>query len=125
MGAFMQPQGQVQTILNMKHFKSNPQHALDLPRFCVAPPKSSPGASGSAYTFTDVTQSSLFLEDGISEEVVEELRAKGHTCHSVKGYERALFGRGQIIRSTIDPRTGRKVLAAGSDPRADGHASGW
>jgi gamma-glutamyltranspeptidase/glutathione hydrolase len=125
MGAFMQPQGQVQTILNMKHFKSNPQHALDLPRICVAPPKSSPGASGNAYTFTDVTQSSLFLEDGISEEVIEELRAKGHTCHSVKGYERALFGRGQIIRSRIDPRTGHKVLAAGSDPRADGHATGW
>jgi len=37
----------------------------------------------------------------------------------VSGYERALFGRGQIIRHDAGG-----VLAAGSDPRADGKAIG-
>jgi len=39
----------------------------------------------------------------------------------VSGYNRATFGRGQIIRR--DPQSG--VLWAGSDPRADGCAMGF
>ena len=42
----------------------------------------------------------------------------GHPVYSVSGYDRALFGRGQVILR--DPATG--VLTAGSDPRADGCA---
>ena len=42
----------------------------------------------------------------------------GHPVYSVGGYERSLFGRGQVILR--DPVTG--VLTAGSDPRADGCA---
>lgn len=37
------------------------------------------------------------------------------------GIARAQFGRGQIIQKGLDP-SGRLVWAAGSDPRADGHA---
>lgn len=125
MGAFMQPQGQVQVILNMKHYLSNPQHALDLPRLCVAPPKGTAGVSANAYSFTEVTDSVVYLEDGIEDDVVEELEAMGHICYRLSGYSRSLFGRGQIIRCKIDTRTGHRVLAAGSDPRGDGHASGW
>ena len=125
MGAFMQPQGQVQVILNMKHYLSNPQHALDLPRLCVAPPKGTAGVSANAYSFTEVTDTVVYLEDGIEDDVVEELETMGHICYRLSGYSRCLFGRGQLIRFKIDSRTGHRVLAAGSDPRGDGHASGW
>ncbi|CEP16017.1 hypothetical protein [Parasitella parasitica] len=124
MGAFMQPQGQVQIILNMKHYQSNPQHALDLPRLCVAPPKDNPLLSGGAYVFTEVTQSVIYLEDGL-QDTVGELEAKGHTCYILKNHARSMFGRGQVIRSITDGRTGKRVLVAGSDPRGDGCATGW
>lgn len=121
----MQPQGQLQVILNMKHYLSNPQHALDLPRLCIAPPKGKAGVSANAYSFTEVQQSVVYLEDGITEAVIAGLEAKGHTCYRLFNHDRSMFGRGQIIRSKIDARTGHRVLAAGSDPRGDGHASGW
>ncbi|KAI8968706.1 putative gamma-glutamyltransferase ywrD-like protein [Pilobolus umbonatus] len=124
MGAFMQPQGQVQVILNMKHYDSNPQHVLDLPRLCIAPCKKGTG-SVSAYNFTQVNQSILYLEEGISEEIIQKLESKGHQCYRVCNYERSLFGKGQIIRSWVDNRFHSRVLAAGSDPRGDGHAVGW
>jgi gamma-glutamyltranspeptidase/glutathione hydrolase len=58
------------------------------------------------------------LEIGIHPEVISELAALGHAVNEVSGHERAVFGRGQIIRR--DPKSG--VLFAGSDPRADGCA---
>ncbi|KAI8391107.1 nucleophile aminohydrolase [Radiomyces spectabilis] len=125
MGAFMQPQGQVQVVLNLLHHLHSPQHALDVPRICVAPPKPSSQAGGDAYTFTDVTQSVVYMEEGISQETSDKLQSMGHTCYFVYGHNRSLFGRGQIIQARKDRRTGKRVLAAGSDPRGDGHASGW
>ncbi|KAI7897460.1 gamma-glutamyltranspeptidase [Cokeromyces recurvatus] len=137
MGAFMQPQGQVQVILNLKHYANNPQHALDLPRLCVAPPPLPPTTtkendddddddiSSNAYHFTKVTDSVIYLEDGISEECQRELETRGHTCYRLYHHDRAMFGRGQIIKVNLDPRTGHRVLAAGSDPRGDGCAFGW
>ncbi|KAI8982383.1 lincomycin-condensing protein lmbA [Mycotypha africana] len=125
MGAFMQPQGQVQVILNMKHYQSNPQHALDLPRLCVAPtdpPVESPPA---ALGMSDTNDSVVYIEDGVPNEIIEELRSKGHTCYVYSNHKRAYFGRGQIIRCHRDERTGHRVLAAGSDPRGDGCAIGW
>ncbi|KAI9477867.1 MAG: gamma-glutamyltranspeptidase [Benjaminiella poitrasii] len=128
MGAFMQPQGQVQVVLNLKHFANRPQHALDFPRLCVAPPlptKTKTALSPNAYNFTEVSDSVLYLEDGVSEESQRELEARGHVCYRLHHHQRAMFGRGQLIRASVDPRTGCRVLAAGSDPRGDGCASGW
>ena len=46
----------------------------------------------------------------------------GHNIkHSVKGYDREVFGRAQII--TRDRKSG--ILQAGSDGRADGCAIGF
>ncbi len=45
----------------------------------------------------------------------------GHKVVFKKGYDRAIFGRGQIIQR--DRNTG--VLCAGSDGRADGMAIGF
>ena len=114
MGGFMQPQGHVQVMLNMLEFGMNPQQALDVPRFCIGPGHE--GASGG-----------VALEEGMSEQVADELRALGHDIQVVGGHGRSLFGRGQIItRETRRARDGstRHVLVAGSDPRADGCAVG-
>lgn len=45
----------------------------------------------------------------------------GHDARTVSGFERVIMGRGQIIQRIVDP-SGKRVWAAGSDPRADGHA---
>ena len=46
----------------------------------------------------------------------------GHDARVVTGFDRKLMGRGQVIQKLQDP-SGRFVWAAGSDPRADGHAA--
>ncbi|KAI4212203.1 MAG: hypothetical protein LQ351_005072 [Letrouitia transgressa] len=108
MGGFMQPQGHVQVLLNMLTFKYNPQTALDAPRICVGP----------AYGKT--LDRAVYLEEGIGENVANELAALGHEVEIVRGYERGLFGRGQVIRCHMED--GRHVYSAGSDPRGDGAA---
>ncbi|KAK9762244.1 hypothetical protein K7432_012211, partial [Basidiobolus ranarum] len=108
MGGFMQPQGHVQVLLNLLHYDHNPQHALDVPRICVGP-----------------DNGVVYVEDGISAEVVDKLRQLGHNVKLLDGHRRAMFGRGQIIETYRDSRSGRRMLVAGSDPRGDGYAAGW
>ena len=110
MGGFMQPQGHVQVLLNMLVFKHNPQAALDAPRFCIG--AGMPNAGNLLDT--------VYLEEGISEEIAKELTAMGHNVEIVNGFSRGLFGRGQIIRCHVEH--GKHVFSAGSDPRGDGAA---
>ncbi|MGA7195378.1 MAG: gamma-glutamyltransferase family protein [Anaerolineales bacterium] len=104
MGGFMQPQGHVQVFTAMVDSNLDPQTALDLPRFCIE--------DGTA-------NGVVALEEGISDEIAADLTARGHQVQKVAGWDRALFGRGQIILR--DPESG--VLIGGSDPRADGYAA--
>lgn len=107
MGGFMQPQGHVQVVVGMADDGLDPQAALDRPRFCLQ---------------TAEAGAELLLEEGTPEGVPEELARRGHRLRAgISGYERAVFGRGQIIRR--DPDTG--VLWGGSDGRADGCATGY
>jgi gamma-glutamyltranspeptidase / glutathione hydrolase len=46
----------------------------------------------------------------------------GHDAEVLSGFDRSMVGRGQIIQKIVD-KSGRTVWAAGSDPRADGHAA--
>jgi gamma-glutamyltranspeptidase/glutathione hydrolase len=103
MGGFMQPQGHVQVLSALVDHGLDPQAALDLPRFCI-----------------DVEEvgGEVALEDGLPQETIAGLQQLGHPMYTVSGYERALFGRGQVILR--DAESG--VLCAGSDPRADGCA---
>jgi gamma-glutamyltranspeptidase/glutathione hydrolase len=103
MGGFMQPQGHVQVFTALVDSGLDPQAALDLPRFCI-----DDGLPGGA----------VGLEEGIPASAARDLIARGHDVHRVRGWERAVFGRGQIIMR--DPAT--EVLTGGSDCRADGCA---
>ncbi len=103
MGGFMQPQGHMQVMVALVDDELDPQAALDRPRFCI-----DDGESGGT----------VDLEQGIPVEAMARLAEMGHPVTPVSGYNRAVFGRGQIIRR--DPQSG--VLCAGSDPRADGLA---
>ncbi len=103
MGGFMQPQGHVQVLSALVDDRLDPQSALDLPRFCIDVEESGGGVA---------------LEEGIPVDVISGLEKMGHRVHSVSGFDRSLFGRGQVILREAE--TG--VLTAGSDPRADGCA---
>lgn len=107
----MQPQGHVQVLLNMLTFNYNPQAALDAPRICIGAGMPDQGK---------VIDSTVYLEEGIEDAVVQGLRSKGHEVEVVRGYQRGLFGRGQVIRCHVED--GRHVYSAGSDPRGDGTA---
>ncbi|CAG8846713.1 16524_t:CDS:2, partial [Racocetra persica] len=114
MGAFMQPQGHVQVLLNLLHHSCNPQTALDSPRILIEPHITS--------LIDKSSISYVSVEDGISEDVINKLKELGHHVKVVKGFQRSIiFGRGQIIEQKIDPKTGMRVWAAGSDFRGDGH----
>ncbi|GAB4456448.1 MAG: gamma-glutamyltransferase family protein [Anaerolineales bacterium] len=103
MGGFMQPQGHVQVLSALHDAGLDPQSALDLPRFCID---------------VDEAGGRVAIEEGMPKETLDALQKMGHPVYEVTGYERALFGRGQVILR--DPETG--VLCGGSDPRADGYA---
>ncbi|KAI9743895.1 MAG: hypothetical protein M1818_002629 [Claussenomyces sp. TS43310] len=111
MGGFMQPQGHVQVLMNMLVFKQTPQTALDAPRVCIGAGMPDQGK---------VLDMTVYLEEGISEEVGEELKRLGHKVEIVTGSGRGLFGRGQVIRSHVED--GQIIYSAGSDPRGDGAA---
>ena len=93
----------------------DPQAALDAARFCIGTGHQSCGGQVS-------------LEEGISQETATQLKALGHNvAWPVTGYERALFGRGQIIcpRPVQSGDEMANVWWAGSDGRADGMAIGF
>lgn len=118
MGGAMQPQGHVQVLLNMTQFRMNPQTALDAPRVCIG--VSLPGKATDPTKKADYT---VYLEEGISEDVARTLEEMGHDTKFVRGMERSLFGRGQIIRIHDNAAEGSRVYSAGSDMRGDGNAA--
>ncbi|CAF2856212.1 unnamed protein product [Rotaria sp. Silwood2] len=70
---FMQPQRHLQVFMNMLRHHMNVQVAFDAPRLCIGP--SIPNGTD------DAVKSEVFIEDGISEDVLEKLRS---FCHHVK-----------------------------------------
>ncbi len=98
MGGQYQAMGQAHVLSNMLDHGMNPQEALDDARIF----------------WNDAGE--LECETGVSDEVMNGLIALGHTCK--RG---GVHGGGQIIQ--IDHQNG--CIIAGSDPRKDGHASGF
>lgn len=100
MGGYMQPQGHVQVIQNLIDFHMNPQQALNVPRWQW------------------VGEKKVLAERGIPEEIMEDLKAKGHEI--VYSDDTLIFGRGQIIF-----RQENGTLIGGTEPRADGAVLGY
>jgi len=119
------------------------QAALDAPRFCISPglPESDTDASANDKRAGDVN-SEVYFEEGIDPQAVATLKgescratlcgptlkptslspAMGHDARVVSGHHRGMMGRGQVIQK-IKTQSGQLAWAAGSDPRADGHAA--
>jgi gamma-glutamyltranspeptidase/glutathione hydrolase len=110
MGGDMQPQGHVQVLVNMLDFGMNPQAAGDSARVRhggSADPTGTP-ADGAG---------TVYVESGISDEAVEQLRAKGHKVL------RARDGYGGYQGIWIDWE--QSVLHGASEVRKDGAAVGY
>jgi gamma-glutamyltranspeptidase/glutathione hydrolase len=110
MGGAMQPQGHVQVLLNIIDFGMSPQEAGDAPRFRHA---------GSSQPDFGVMADGgvVYLENGVTDQVIRELLAKGHQISKTIGG----FGGYQGI--WID--TQRGVLIGASESRNDGCAIGY
>ncbi len=100
MGAYMQPQGHVQVIMNTVDWLLNPQSALDAPRWQW------------------IAGKEIWLESSVAPEVVEDLRRRGHEVRVLE--DDTTFGRGEIIW-----RDSNGVLAGATEPRADGVVAAW
>ena len=100
MGAFMQPQGHVQVIVNTVDYHMNPQECLDAPRFQW---------TGGRH---------IQLEREVPAHIGAELALRGHEVE-VTNHNLAM-GRGQIIWRTEDG-----LLIGGTEPRCDGAVCAW
>ncbi|RCI12335.1 hypothetical protein L249_1109 [Ophiocordyceps polyrhachis-furcata BCC 54312] len=113
MGGFMQPQGHVQVLLGQIVGRLNPQQALDAPRVRI---------SQATIPSQEEPEWDVSVESGMPAATIKGLRRLGHRVTVVEGSERGMFGRGQIIRYTVDTVDGTPIWSAGSDMRADGAA---
>ncbi|NBI66168.1 gamma-glutamyltransferase family protein [Pseudoflavonifractor sp. 60] len=100
MGAFMQPQGHVEVLVNTIDYHMNPQEALDAPRVQWIGGKH------------------IQLEREISPEIAKALAAMGHEVEVID--DPIDMGRGQIIW-----RTDNGLLIGGTEPRCDGTVAAW
>ena len=154
MGGFMQPQGQVQVLINWLWRGMHPQAALDAPRIILEP--AAPPPACLQLPSTRAREGIVvFAEEGVPAGTIQHLRRLGHHVDPapVCGADRKLFGRGQFIAvkregarrkrtrdqvgdgeraakmpaaaSPLRSRAPQQVLWAGSDPRGDGSAMGW
>ena len=100
----------------MLEFGMDPQQALDAPRFLLGSGHLSPLGM-------------VHLEEGIDERVVEDLRRRGQKIKGgVSGFDRSIFGRGQIAARKnfwSKKKQNSSVLWVASDPRGDGAAQGY
>jgi len=104
MGANMQPQGHVQTLVRMLDYAQNPQAACDAPRW--------------RYNEGLV----INVEAGMDAHTVQGLQQRGHTMEVINDSYQD-FGSGQFIWRMGDPKVQGYVAA--SDSRRDGLVAGF
>jgi gamma-glutamyltranspeptidase / glutathione hydrolase len=109
-GANIQVQSNLQLIINMIDLKMNVQEATEAPRWqhLNAAGQSSEEEKGAGV---------LEIENRVSAEVLEQLRAKGHDVRPL-----AAWGHGSSVQMMEVLANG--TFAFGSDPRCEGHAAG-
>lgn len=104
MGANMQPQGHMQTLVRMLDYGQNPQAACDAPR----------------WRFNSGLE--INVEQQMDASVVAELQARGHQVEVINDSYQD-FGAGQFIWRAGDPKVEGYVCA--SDSRRDGLVAGF
>ncbi|WP_332814968.1 gamma-glutamyltransferase family protein [Ramlibacter sp.] len=104
MGANMQPQGHVQTLVRMLDYRQSPQAACDAPR----------------WRFNAGLE--INVEQQMDKATVRELAARGHRVEVIDDNYQD-FGAGQFIWRAGDPKVEGYVAA--SDSRRDGLAAGF
>ena len=104
MGANMQPQGHLQTLVRMLDYGQNPQTACDAPRW-----RFNAGLG-------------INVEPDMPAATVQGLEGLGHRLEAMQGSYQD-FGAGQFIWRMGDPQVHGYVAA--SDPRRDGQAAGY
>jgi gamma-glutamyltranspeptidase/glutathione hydrolase len=104
MGANMQPQGHMQTLVRMLDYQQNPQAACDAPRW--------------RYN----TGLNINVEAAMNPDTVQGLASRGHQMDIINDSYQD-FGAGQFIWRMGDP--GVEGYMAASDPRRDGQAVGF
>jgi gamma-glutamyltranspeptidase/glutathione hydrolase len=109
-GANIQVQSNLQLLVNVIDLKMNVQEATEAPRWqhLNAPGQSSEEEKGLGV---------LEIENRVSDEVFEQLRAKGHEVKALSAW-----GHGSSVQMMEVLANG--TFAFGSDPRCEGHASG-
>jgi gamma-glutamyltranspeptidase/glutathione hydrolase len=101
MGANMQPQGHMQTLVRMLDYKQNPQAACDAPR----------------WRFNQGLE--INIESAMNAATIQGLGERGHVMEVIQDSYQD-FGAGQFIWALGDPAVEGYVAA--SDPRRDGQA---
>jgi gamma-glutamyltranspeptidase/glutathione hydrolase len=104
MGANMQPQGHLQTLVRMLDYQQNPQAACDAPRWRY----------NAGYEIN--------VESNMNPETVQGLAQRGHKMEVINDSYQD-FGAGQFIWRAGDPAVHGYVAA--SDSRRDGQAAGY
>ncbi|WP_140628508.1 gamma-glutamyltransferase family protein [Methylibium rhizosphaerae] len=104
MGANMQPQGHMQTLVRMLDYRQNPQAACDAPRW-----RYNAGLE-------------INVESAMNPALVQGLLERGHRTEVIRDSYQD-FGAGQFIWRLGDPAVEGYVAA--SDPRRDGQAVGF
>ncbi|MBR4392684.1 MAG: gamma-glutamyltransferase family protein [Oscillospiraceae bacterium] len=100
MGAYMQPQGHLQVIMNTLDFHLNPQQALDAPRFQW------------------LRENAVAVEARFDPKLAKALSRRGHQIRFEP--EVSNFGRGQMI-----VRQDNGVLVGGTESRTDSNIACW
>ena len=109
-GGDYQPQCGVQILTNLIDFGTDPQQAVEAPRWW-----SFPGTDPATIN----TPMDLRVEPGMPEEAIAGLEARGHKV--VRRRPGVYDGKVQLIVLDHD----RGVLMGASDPRGDGQAAAW
>jgi gamma-glutamyltranspeptidase/glutathione hydrolase len=99
MGAYMQPQGHLQVLINMIDFNLNPQEALD------------------KYRWQWIKDKKILVEESFPKDIMKYLLKIGHDIEY--SLDVGSFGRGEIIMKNGDTYIG------GTEKRADGHIAVW
>jgi len=110
MGGAMQPQGQVQILVNIIDFGMNLQQAGDAARV-----RHTGSSQPTGERMTDGGE--VLLERGFADAVIERLRARGHVIRTAQDG----FGGYQAIRWFAESG----VFAGASESRKDGQAAGY